>query len=455
MSVHSEQTPPDFLDNLLDELVSVSTFQPDDISLMPDDDVSTTSRRDKVRACIMTMFPPDQEQKWLLPQTYFSDLVGLRNWCAKFEICPKTLKLHVHAYCEWDNTAAKRFQFLTDAITRAIGVSGNIQITKKLTIAARACAVNYVLKPDDLTDIEAYQWPHSKHKLAFDQTLWDKRPAPKEKANKEDRSEEMRAYIDTRPRHWTWDQIVHETLKSKQLLCCCSWGKGYHAGRASEIPRRNIAQVVIMYGAGGTGKTTLARDWDSRDSEDLQERYYRRNPDDGQFWGGGRTAYKGQRIVHLEEFCGQEQFARVKEICDIGKPGPSVNVKNGGAELNHECVVFTSNHHPAAFYSGVWKGDAKQFHPFWRRVTKVLFFPAHRPDGSLNIPDDTTPPFYIDQSEDWQLMLGDYESCTSHASVHWPLKEAHIFDTGNGVPQTSSNDFHSYCQTGRAVNRGA
>lgn len=156
--------------------------------------------------------------------------------------------------------------------------------------------------------------------MKFNQALWDDRKAKPTK--KEDVIENQRKHIESKPKHWTWDQILHEDDFSKTLLCTCSWGKKYHEGRHAEIARRTINNVIIMYGAGGTGKTTLAHSWDVRDDEDKQERYYRRNPDDGHFWGGGRSAYKGQRIIHLEEFCGQEQLSRLKELCDIGKEGP-------------------------------------------------------------------------------------------------------------------------------------
>lgn len=209
-------------------------------------------------------------------------------------------------------------------------------------------------------------------------------------------------------------------------------GQKYHEGRHAETARRLIQNVIIMYGAGGTGKTTLAHSWDIQDGEANMERYYRRNPDDGHFWGGGRTAYKGQRIIHLEEFCGQEQLSRVKELCDLGKEGPPVNIKQGGTLLNHDTIIFTSNHHPAAWFRRAWEQDPKQFHPFWRRITQVWFFPAHREDGTANIPSHESPPFYIDQTDVWKQLNGDYAACQDMADEFWPLKDV---DTGGSVSQ--------------------
>ncbi len=219
------------------------------------------------------------------------------------------------------------------------------------------------------------------------------------------------------------------------MLCACSWGKSYHAGRHCEIGERTITNVILFYGAGGTGKTTMAKQYDVTPGETLQERYYRRNATDGVFWGGGRTAYGGQRVIHYEEFCGQEQLARLKEVCDLKATGPNVNVKNGGATLNHDTVIFTSNHHPAAWYKNVWTKDPKQFHPFWRRITQVMFFPAHRADGTLNIPDDDHEPYFVDQTQQWLAFNGDFNECTSHAAEHWPLREEdEEFNGGSMAP---------------------
>jgi len=211
--------------------------------------------------------------------------------------------------------------------------------------------------------------------------------------------------------------------------------------------------VIILYGAGGTGKTTLAHNWDIQDSEDFQERYYRRNPDDGNFWGGGRTAYKGQRLIHMEEFCGNEMFAKIKEVCDLGKPGPSVNIKGSGTELNHETILFTSNHHPAAWYRTLWNKESKQFHPFWRRVTSVLFFPSHRLDGTLNIPDSENPVYYVDQTQEWKEFKGDYTSCVNHAMEHWALPELDSNVVGDTAFSTTFNAPHDFFNDERSGKR--
>lgn len=462
-------TPPSLLDFVLDDLsitsgltdngAATTLTPPDEDSLLTDVEL-VTDKRKLIRAGILTVFPPDQDPKWLLPTTYFANTIGLLNWCGQFELAPETQTLHCHLYMEWAHKQPKRFEYIRKAICDATGKNGDVRKTKRITNESRRCAANYCLKPDTWVTGEdtRFIWPHNKHPLKFDQKLYDQRREKKSsKESKEEVDERRRLHIETKPKHWTWDQILHESEESKQLLCTCSWGKKYHEGRHAETPRRTIKNVIILYGAGGTGKTTLAKNWDSTDGEDIQERYYRRNPDDGAFWGGGRTAYKGQRIIHLEEFCGQESLSRFKEIADIGSFGPNVNVKNGGQELNHDTLIITSNHHPAAWFRGVWSSDPKQFHPFWRRITQVWYFPSHKEDGTLNMPNNDDEYYYIDQTDDWQSFKGDYQQAVDHATTHWPIKE--LTDGGDADSPNFNNPSRKrardpdameiYCRTGK------
>lgn len=389
----------------------------DDISVLSGI-TSVVNKREKMGGCIITMFPPDTDIKWLRPNTYFSDSSLIKVWCGQFEHTQED-NLHCHIYVEF--TKQTRFELIRTSISNVLEKGCNIKRQKRLSTKSRACAVNYVLKPEGrFAGTEAYIWEHCKHPIKFDASLWGQRKNNTSQS-KEAKEKLIIDYIESKPKHWTWEQILHESTESKYLLASCSWGAKYHSTRHASAARRTIDNVIILYGAGGTGKTTLAHKWGAVENEDFYERYYRRNPDDGAFWGGGKTAYKGQRVIHMEEFCGQEQLNRVKELCDIGKQGPSVNIKNSGTTLNHDTIIFTSNYHPAAWYRNKWAEEAKQFHPFWRRITQVWFFPSHRPDGTLNVPDENTPPHYIDQTDEWVALAGDYNACVTHASHHWPL----------------------------------
>ena len=419
--------------------ITSSFLQDIDVSL--DDDISVISdfvipdSSNKIQRCIVTCFPESTDPKWLLPNTYFDDTSIIQNWVGQFEIATETEALHFHIYVEFFNKDKPRFNTLRKAFSDKIEKGCNIRKPKhRASLKSTACAANYVLAPNKRApETDAFICTHNKAKLSFDESLYAQRTESKT-SSKNDIKDEQVHYIESKPKHWTWEQIVHESIESKLLLASCSWGSKFHAGRHAEAPRRTIANVVILYGAGGTGKTTLAQKWDSRDDEDYQERYYKRNYDDGKFWGGGRTGYKAQRIIHLEEFCGQESCSKFKEICDIGKLGPSVNIKNGGVELNHDTVLITSNHHPGGWYRNLCGRDKKQWTPIARRFTQVWFFPELREDGSRNIPSDEQPAYYIDQTDMFASFINDYEACVEHASSCWPITEPDVYD-----PETNTS----------------
>lgn len=379
----------------------------------------------KINRFILTFFPDKAEPKYLSPCYYFKNPKSMFDlWVAQFEECPTTEKLHVHAYVECNRKNRPTFKYIHTHM-RAFWSRVQIQLAKRSSQKQRQCAINYVTDARKrLPDTEFHKWSENKFDVNFcEKTAAERSPKKDSKSSKDEQQEAQRLWIESKPRHWTWDQIVHENEESKKLLFGCTAGEKYHKGRHAEDPRRTITNVIIFYGAGGTGKTTEAQGWGAEEEPVQECRYYRRNPDDGAFWGGGRTCYKGQRILHYEEFSGQEAFSRLKEVCDIGKQGPAVNVKNGGAILNHDTVIFTSNLHPAAWFHKLWDQDPKQWYPFERRITEVRFYPSHRPDGSLNAPDSENPPYFVDQTQDFRNFGGDYDQVKEHAATHWPLKE--------------------------------
>lgn len=408
----------------------------------------------RIGRAMITVHPIDDDPKWLLPETYFTDIADtFETWCGQFERAPTTNTLHLHLYVEFTRNRRPKFASLKAIFAPYSLVSVDLRVPKISSKNQRQCAVNYVLDAlKRAPSTESYVWAGCTKPAVFCQATADKR-----RPKAESKDETQRKWIESKPRSWSWDQIVHESEESKILLCSCSFGPKYHSGRAAEVPVRLIQNVIIFYGAGGTGKTTLAHKWDINADEDVTERYYRRNPDDGTFWGGGQSAYRGQRILHLEEFCGNEPLNRIKEVCDVGKAGPYVNIKNGGRALNHDTVLFTSNSHPAAWYRNKMSNDNKQWRPFARRITQVWFFPEKRPDGSDNVPDDQNPPYYIDQTTDFQDQdfVKSYEVACNHAETHWPMSDPDVMTDGISHPPTFNPaskrqlDFTDYARTGK------
>jgi hypothetical protein len=449
--------------NIVDDAAASVMSVPDDRSVMT--------------RCIVTLFFNDTAEtlaQWALdPASYFNEPEkDIKEWVGQFELCPTTNHLHAHIHVEF--TRQLRFQFIRDQFSAVSQIKlGDIKKGRGRSKHAVQCAVNYCIDPNkrhpEEPFNEAYLWPSNKTAWEFDQACADKQT--KKKPTKEQTIEEKIAMIDSFPYHVSWEDIIHSSEENKVLFFGCSASERYHKTRHAAQARRAIETVEIHFGAGGTGKSTFARQLGAKLGETTgRDERYTRNYDDGLFWGGGITKYAGQACVHLEEFEGQETLSKFKEICDIGNYGPNVNVKNGGTILNHSHVVVTSNTHPAGFYKGAWTKDPKQFAPFWRRITKVVFYPSHLPDGNMNTPKCDDDVYCIDQTEEWKALQGNYEDCLKMAERDWALRDEDLpgskrmfedaFSEGFVLPQPrpmqrsrAEHNLFDYARTGRDPTR--
>jgi len=413
------------ISSLTGDVIDTLAPEPSDASV-----IEVNDDRTKILRGIVTLFfeeDIDSLALWALdPESYFNDAKAcIKEWVGQWEICPTTNHLHVHIAVEF--TKRMRFQSIRDTFMAVPMVKGfNFKKGRGRSVHAIQCAVNYCIDPKkrhpEVPFNVAYFWPGNKSDWKFDQACADKQTS--KKPTKEQTIKEKIAVIDSFPYHMTWEDIIHSSEENKELFFGCSASERYHKTRHASQARRVIENVEIHFGAGGTGKSTFARQLGDKLGETTgRHERYTRNYDDGLFWGGGITKYAGQACVHLEEFEGQETLSKFKEICDIGNSGPNVNVKNGGTILNHSHVVVTSNTHPAGFYRGAWSKDPKQFAPFWRRITKVVFYPSHLPDGKLNTPKCDDEVYCIDQTEEWKALEGNYEACLKMSERDWALKD--------------------------------
>lgn len=388
--------------------------------------IQTNNKRDtKVYRCIITIFHDETSAEKIDPKSYFGVEweKRIRVWVAQWESCKTTGRIHAHIYVEFERNTTMRFSRLQSLIAR-VSPKNDIKVPKRCSNKQRQGAVNYCNKPEAIDTEWRWCWGKGSLEIKFDEEFWNQR------GKVESERVRQRKHIDSKPWWWTWDEIVQENDESKNLLCACSWGPKYHKGRLATQPRRLITDVIVYYGVGGSGKTTTAMLFDKKDDTEEPDsvRYYKRNYKDGKFWGGGACSYAGQRIIHLEEFQGQETLSEWKEICDIGHNGKMVNIKGGGTFLNHDTVIITSNIHPALWYRKALKKDPNHWNAFWRRITGVVFFPELRPDGSKNIAGQTDesgaiiPIHCVDQTGEWKE-LTSFDDGIEHAKKHWWIEE--------------------------------
>ncbi len=445
-TVVSDQTDPSFMEMLLEDVqlleasdhgdpqpgpppvIDIPSDAPSVEDNLPSGEDLEMNDDTKIQAGLVTIFPPDQDSKWLWPATYGIDADHLIHWCGQFEIAPTTGQLHAHIGFKFVHKFRPRKRTFKECFVKVLEKSVNIK-PKRPTKDSMQLIINYVLKPT-ADAIEGSQfiltgYPNLK-KTAFDEVLW----APK-LSKSDQRLQERIAWVKSKPTWWSWDMIVHESAESELLLAEWGPGKSFHSGRAATEPHRNREDFVSLFGAPGTGTTTYALSLGHDDDLPPDMQVYTRNFEEDKFWGGGSTAYKGQAWVMLEEFNGQEKYNFLKRLTDIGKPGPNIAIKNGGRRLNAKGIVAASNYHPGVWYRHLWKRNPEHWKAMHRRVTKVLFFPSHKPDGTLNQPgtDEQPDPYFEDMTDEFKQDMGDYEEAWEAFQSVWP----HIEDEEVGI----------------------
>lgn len=111
---------------------------------------------------------------------------------------------------------------------------------------------------------------------------------------------------------------------------------------------RSTIHVELWFGAGGTGKSTAAR-------ELYPDAYWK---DQTKWWPG----YTGQTTLVWDEFSGCcATPTEFNSICDKGKH--TIEIKGGFSTLNTTTIIIISNYHP---------------HTWWGEKTRVCFTALER-----------------------------------------------------------------------------
>lgn len=119
-------------------------------------------------------------------------------------------------------------------------------------------------------------------------------------------------------------------------------------------------QVILCYGAPGTGKSVYARSVDPTGE-------YAVFPVTKDMWFNGVT---GARVVVLDDFTGAFKLSLYLQVMD--RFPQKVPIKGGFEWWNPEVVIITTNIHPMDWWK--WEGRECQREAVGRRFTKLLFF---------------------------------------------------------------------------------
>lgn len=164
-----------------------------------------------------------------------------------------------------------------------------------------------------------------------------------------------------------------------------------------------IENVIILYGAAGTGKTEWIRRNISQFNLDPEQHtksiYYHSAP------CGQWTNVGAEQIYVLDEFSGKRmELDFLLQMSDVGKQPPTMQSKGSLRKPIYHTLVITSNYHPASWYKKAFTRDGARWTALARRVTKCMYFPEVRPDGRRNAYHENTGETYEAYYEEENLL---------------------------------------------------
>jgi len=177
-------------------------------------------------------------------------------------------------------------------------------------------------------------------------------------------------------------------------------------------PYKGKREVIVHYGATGTGKTYNALN--------MFETCYVATPNmygQQQAWFNG---YTGQAQVVIEEFRGQLRFGDLLVLLD--STPSKVNIKNGDAWWQAEQIVITSPVHPSQWYQSIDQKVEGSTAQLRRRISKVINYGNRKGTPNMNPVDVTADDALWGEEEPTPMDLGD-----QFAAEPPPLARQHAF----------------------------
>ena len=238
---------------------------------------------------------------------------------------------HIQAYLEFDKR--QRLTAVIKAVKKANGdLHGHCEMRK----GTQQQAVDYVSKEDTRID---GPWEHGERavlKQGQRTDLINLRDAIKEKRK--------------------WTDILDDEANAPTLIKyhkAASFMRSVYELEAQ--PAWRNLEVIVLYGATGTGKTRRA----------VADGAYLWNPSTTEWWDG----YEGQEVICIDEFYGQMPIARMLRILDGYHC--RLPLKGSFTWALWSKVYITSNTHPDNWYGEGSGVPAQAKAALMRRITKI------------------------------------------------------------------------------------
>lgn len=338
---------------------------------------------------LITTFSFPNGYKPLNPNIFTASQVT--SFAGQYEICPTTNRIHAHIF----------------VIFKSPGVTfAHIQNKIRIYFGDDRCQIKYIGATDDIRTFNYCSKERTRAEDMKELNCYYNRPSRAASTIRRHNSvssarSARTTTTNTRPPKVTkqdlydfliaqpdkgWYDIFHDT-NTPQSIRMAMWGssleKTWDTIRERVLPRNIIEQVIILYGAAGSGKTTYAKEFDE------PSKTYTKCRSTGKWFSG--IAFKHTTLI-VEEMDGRDiGIGTFLELTNLGHQAPTVEVKSSTVQGNWKNIIITSNRHPLTWYKQTFLAEPERWKAFARRITKCIYYPPTRDDGTPNRWTPETP----------------------------------------------------------------
>lgn len=249
-----------------------------------------------------------------------------------YEVCPKTNRPHLQGYVHWSGP-------------RSLGAFsskfGNCHVEKPIGTPKQNREYCLKIRPGDKPNERFEEYgvlPVQGHRTDWDSAV-----------------QQLKNGVD-----------VTDIIEQQPQLLPCQRALREFKNLLLKPVERDV-EVIVLYGAGGVGKTRWARD--------NYPGLYKKPA--SEWWDG----YTGQKAVLLDDFYGWIKYHDILTILD--RYAVNLPFKGGYVWAQYDTVIITSNLHPRYWYKNQWNW------PLRRRLKKIIKVSSI--DGEMSYEEEDFP----------------------------------------------------------------